>query len=288
MPSSKCSSASPAPNPPISRPAAGLTLTQPERGYRYSLDPFLLAGFSRPRPRERILDLGAGAGVIGLLLARSHPTVRVVGVELQPELARHAAANALANGLADRCHLIRADLREAPRFLPTEHFHRVVANPPFRKAGSGATPPDPARAAARHEATFGIADLARVAAALLRFGGALDVIHIAGRLPELIVALAANGLEVKELRFVAPFPATPPRLCLVSAVKGGRPGLRVLPPLVVHDRPGRYADEVLALLHPERRKGGRAEKTLGGNQLRHRDNWTILPRTEIDDNGAGI
>jgi len=37
-----------------------LILRQPERGYRYSLDPFLLADFCRPRPKERILDLGAG------------------------------------------------------------------------------------------------------------------------------------------------------------------------------------------------------------------------------------
>ena len=127
-----------------------LTLTQPARGYRYSLDPFLLAGFCRPRPRERILDLGAGVGVIGLLLARRHPTVRVVGIELQPELARHAAENARASGLAARVHVVRADLREAPRFLPPEHFNRVVANPPFRRPGSPAR-----RSSSRRFATVG-------------------------------------------------------------------------------------------------------------------------------------
>jgi tRNA1Val (adenine37-N6)-methyltransferase len=230
-------------------------LAQPARGYRYSLDPFLLAAFCRARPRERILDLGAGVGVIGLLLARRVPTVRVVGIELQPELAAHAAANARASGLAERCHVVRADLREAPRFLPPEHFHRAVANPPFRRQGSGAVPQDPARAGARQETTFGIAELARVSAALLRFGGTLDVIHLTERLPALLANLAASGLEPKVLRFVAPFPGSAPRLCLVSAVKGGRPGLRVLPQLAVHDRPGRYADEVLALVGPGRHGG---------------------------------
>ncbi|HEY5998935.1 MAG TPA: methyltransferase [bacterium] len=228
--------------------AHGLILTQPARGYRYSLDPFLLAGFSRPRARERILDLGAGVGLLGLLLARRVPTARVVAIELQASLARHAAANAAANGLAARCHVIRADLREAPRFLPPEHFDRVVANPPFRRAGSGAVPPDPGRAAARMETSFAIADLARVSAALLRFGGALDVIHLAERLPELIVGLAAADIEPKVLRFVAPLPDAPPRLCLLTAVKGGRPGLRVLPQLAVHDRPGHQSAELLALV----------------------------------------
>jgi tRNA1Val (adenine37-N6)-methyltransferase len=227
-----------------------LTLTQPARGYRYSIDPFLLAGFSRPRPRERIVDLGAGVGVIGLLLARRCPTVTVVGIELQPELARHAAANAAANGLADRFQVVRADVREARRFLPPEHFHRAVANPPFRAPGTGAAPPDAGRARARQETTLGVAELVQAAAALLRFGGTLDVVHLAERLPDLIVRLAAGGIEPKVLRLVAPFPGAAPRLCLLSGVKGGRPGLRVLPQLSVHDQPRRYSAEVLELLGP--------------------------------------
>jgi tRNA1(Val) A37 N6-methylase TrmN6 len=240
-------------------------LAQPARGYRYSLDPFLLAGFCRPRPRERILDLGAGVGVIGLLLARRHPTVRVVGIELQPELARHAAGNARASGLAARVLVVRGDLREAPRFLPPEHFHRVVANPPYRRVASGATPPDPGRAGARLEATFDIADLARVSASLLRFGGSVDVVHLAERLPELFARLAGSGLEPKTLRLVAPFPGSAPRLCLVTAVKGGRHGLRVLPALAVHERPGRLSAEARTLLDAARPARGKAEKPLKGN-----------------------
>jgi len=226
----------------------GLNLTQPERGYRYSLDPFLLADFCTPRRGERILDLGAGVGVIGLLLAKRHPSVRVISIEIQADLARHAAANARANSLEDRCRIIRGDLRDAPRFLPPEHFHRVVANPPFRRPGSGASPPDPGRAKARQELTFSITDLAGTAAALLRYGGALCTIHLAERLPELCRALDESGLTPKKLRLLAPYAASAPRLCLVSAIKGGRPGLSVLPQLVIHQPGGRYTEEVAALL----------------------------------------
>lgn len=211
----------------------GLVIEQPEHGYRYSLDPFLVAGFCRPRPRERILDLGAGVGVIGLLLARRHPTVEVVGIELDRELAAQAALNARANHLESRCRVIRGDLRAAPRFLPPEHFHRVVANPPFRKIGAGAAPPDAARAAARQERTLTLADLTRTAAALLRFGGAFDMIHLTERLPELCGALSASRLEPKRLQLIVPEAAAAPRLCLLEAIKGGRPGLKVLPQLVL-------------------------------------------------------
>jgi tRNA1Val (adenine37-N6)-methyltransferase len=239
-----------------SKEQVGLVLTQPERGYRYSLDPFLLAAFCRPRARERILDLGAGVGVIGLLLASNHPTVRVIGIELDPDLARHAADNARANRLDARCRIIRGDLREAPRYLPPEHFHRVVANPPFRAPGTGPSSPDHGRAGARHEISFTLVDLAGAASALLRYGGSLQVVHLAERLPELFGALRTSGLEPKRLRLVAPFPGSAPRLCLVSASKGGRPGLRILPELIVHEHPGRYTAEVGGMLRagmPENR-----------------------------------
>jgi tRNA1Val (adenine37-N6)-methyltransferase len=208
----------------------------------------LLAAFARPRSGERILDLGAGVGVIGLLLASRYPAVRVVGIEIQPELAHFAAENIRSNALTDRLRIIRGDLREAPRFLPPEYFHQVVANPPFRRHGSGAMPPDPSRAGARQELTFSLTDLARTAAALLRFGGTLCVIHLAERLPELIMPLKGCGLEPKKLRLVAPHADAAPRLCLLSAIKGGRPGLCVLPQLVLHNLGGGYTGETAAMV----------------------------------------
>jgi tRNA1Val (adenine37-N6)-methyltransferase len=238
----------------------GLILSQPERGYRYSLDPFLLAEFCAPRRGERILDLGAGVGVIGLLLAKRHPTVRVTGIELQPELAHFAAENARSNNLDTRCRIIHGDLRDAPRFLPPEHFHQVVANPPFRRPGSGATPPDPGRATARQELTYTLTDLAGTAAALLRFGGTLCAIHLAERLPELCSALDESGLAPKKMRLIAPYGTSPPRLCLISAIKGGRPGLSVLPQLVLHEPGGKYTEEVAAMLRGANSEGSTREK----------------------------
>jgi tRNA1Val (adenine37-N6)-methyltransferase len=226
----------------------GLSLRQPERGYRYSLDPFLLAGFCSPRHGERILDLGAGVGVIGLLLAKRHPSVSVIGIEIQADLVQHAAANARANALEGRCRIIRGDLRDAPRFLPPEHFHRVVANPPYRRSGSGATAPDSSRASARQELTCTITDLAGTAAALLRFGGALCTIHLTERLPELCKTFDEYGLAPKKLRLIVSYDGSTPRLCLISAIKGGRPGLAVLPQLVLHNPGGQYTDEVATML----------------------------------------
>ncbi len=45
-----------------------LKLLQKKAGYRFSIDAMLLAHFCEPRPRDRIIDLGTGCGVIPLIL----------------------------------------------------------------------------------------------------------------------------------------------------------------------------------------------------------------------------
>jgi tRNA1Val (adenine37-N6)-methyltransferase len=221
----------------------GLTLAQPRRGYRYGLDPFLLAAFIRPRLREKVVDLGTGCGIIALLLSRRWPTLKVWGIELQPELAGMAQENARRNGLGDRCSIIEGDGRQASELLPAGKFQRVVSNPPFRPPGAGRICPEPQRALARQELAFTLADLALSASVLLGHGGILDCIHLPERLPEIFRTLTDRNLEPKRIRFVHPFSSSSPEMVLVSARKGGRPGLEVESPLVVFSSPGIYSSE---------------------------------------------
>ncbi len=64
-----------------------LSFHQPKRGYRFSVDAPLLAGFVEVRPDDLVADLGAGCGVVGILLAHFYPFRRLVAVEVQDELA---------------------------------------------------------------------------------------------------------------------------------------------------------------------------------------------------------
>lgn len=218
----------------------------------------------RPRPRELILDPGAGVGIVSLLLACRHPGITLCALELQHDLARCAGENFRSRGCADRCFAVRGNLRDAPALFPAGRFDRVVANPPFRAARTGRSSPNPSRALARQESDYTLALLAEVSSVLLRFGGTLDVVHLAERLPEIVRTLSSHELEPKTLRFVAPFPDAPPGLLLLSARKGGKPGLTVLPQLAVHERPGTYTPEVAAALAPpdggQRRKIHRAPR----------------------------
>ena len=54
-------------------------LLQPRRGYRVAVDAVLLAAAVDPAAGERVLDLGAGVGAVGLCLAERVPDCTIVG-----------------------------------------------------------------------------------------------------------------------------------------------------------------------------------------------------------------
>src|SRR5215470_17296912 len=85
-----------------------LEVLQPVKGYRAGLDGVLLAAAVPARPGERVLDVGAGVGVVGLAVARRLPQVRVTLIEREARLAAMARENIARNGLAERVRLIKA------------------------------------------------------------------------------------------------------------------------------------------------------------------------------------
>ncbi len=235
-----------------------LLLAQPERGYRYGVDPFLLASFIQPRLREKIVDLGTGCGIIALLLAGRWPTVKVWGIEIQRELYDIAQKNVLSNGLGDRCTILEGDVRRIGSTFLEGSFQRAVSNPPFRASRSGRISSEPQRALARQEISLSFRELASAVSGLLGHGGVFDFIHLPGRLVEIFGTLTAHDLEPKRLRLVHSFRDGPPEMALLSARKGGRPGLEVLPPLVIFRSPGVYSPEMRKIAGNHSPAGGSA------------------------------
>ena len=227
-----------------------LQILQAAKGYRYSLDPVLLAGFVTSRNPVRVVDLGTGSAILLLLLARKSPARELIGIELQAALADRARRNVMLNRLQDRVRVLHADVRAVRSLLPAGCADLVVSNPPFRSLASGRVAPDDERAAARHEVFGGLSDFCTAASWLLNDGGSFAVVQLAERLPELLSIMMAMKIEPKRLRLVHPHADDAARLVLVEGRKGGRPGLRVESPLVIYRGRGEernYSEEILAL-----------------------------------------
>lgn len=223
-----------------------LQLFQPRHGYRYSLDPLLLARFCEAVPAGgTIIDLGAGCGVIALVLARINPAASAVAVENNPEMAAIVERNIRHNDLSGRVSVYGGDVIDLRKNYPDSTFDLVVSNPPFRTAGSGRISPKAGRDAARHETTAGLADFIAAAKYLVKPSGRICFIQLPSRLPEFMALAAGMKLSVQRLRMIHSNMESPATMFMAELAKGRRSATVVEAPLFVRNMGGEYTDEVL-------------------------------------------
>lgn len=224
-----------------------LTIVQPACGYRFAIDSILLARFARPRQRERVLELGAGCGVVSIILAALHHPRMVAAAELQPRLAALITHNAALNGTA-AVTAICADLRWTIPGLVPAAFDYVVANPPYRAARRGRESPNAERRAARGGEGATLADFIAAAARYAKHGGKVAMVFTASRTAELIATMKQRSLEPKRIRFVHSNPVEPATMVLLEARKGGGVEAVIEPPLFIYGSSGAYTDEAQTML----------------------------------------
>ena len=221
-----------------------ITIKQSRSGYRFSIDAVLLAAHVKLGPTDTVVDLGTGCGIISIVLAFQNPTVTVCGIEIQKTLADIAALNVKENCLAHRVHVICGDMKTlGPEILP-DPADMVVSNPPYRVARSGRINPNRQRAKARHEITVTLSEVVQAAQQMLRTAGKFAMIYPADRITDVLNHMRSNALEPKFLRTIHSRMNTEAKLILVEGVKGGRPGLKIAPPLTIYGEDGSYTQEV--------------------------------------------
>lgn len=217
--------------------------------FRLGTDCVLLADFVNTAGARRGIDLGCASGAIALLLLSRAPALEMTGLELMPEAAALAEENMAANGFSERSRIVNGDIRLHRELFRAGSFDLVVANPPYFPAGSGYTSPNAARAAARGELQCTLEDICRAAAFLCRTGGSFSLVHKPERLSEAFCTMSAAGIEPKRLRLVSHRQDSAPSLVLIEGRRGGKPGLKIEPPLVLTGADGSDSAEVRRIYH---------------------------------------
>lgn len=223
-------------------------LLQPRRGHRAGTDAVLLAALASPPPGATVVDVGAGSGAVGLMVAARIAGVRLVLVEREPNLAELCRRNLALNGLGGE--VVEADILEPGtrqvRTLVPEGADAVLTNPPFLEQGQARLSPDAARARAHALRQGGLEAWIEGCTRLLKPGGTFALIHRADRLSACLSHAGAK-LGALTVRFVHPRAGAPSARLLLTGVKGSRAPLTVAPPLVLHAEDGRFTAAAEAL-----------------------------------------
>ncbi|WP_041926995.1 tRNA1(Val) (adenine(37)-N6)-methyltransferase [Methylocystis sp. SC2] len=211
-----------------------LRLRQSAAGHRAGTDAVLLAAATPEDQEGFILDVGAGAGAVGLMAALRAPRATIGLVEIDPESCAFARENIAANALDARATVYEADALAAKSRraagLIDEKAALVLTNPPFHDAGKVRVTPDAAKARA-HVASAPLVDWMRACLALLAPGGSFVMIHRADALAECLAAVEGRlgGVSIQPIHTRAEASAT---RILLAGVKGSKAPLSILKAIV--------------------------------------------------------
>ncbi len=232
-------------------PFAGLSIRQPEDGYRYAVDPFILSAQICFTGAKSILDIGCGCGIIPLILARYCPGIKIMGVEIQEELAQIARHNVTDNSLKDNICITTGDITT---LLPNQLSSVpdiIVSNPPYKEKGTGRLNPNTQKAIARHELALDMEQLFTSVVRLLSPGGKFYIIYPVDRLPDLVNTAYRFKMHLHFLRFVHPRPNEDAIRLVACLAKTADHTCRILKPFFIYDLKNNHSQDYLSMFSPK-------------------------------------
>lgn len=222
-----------------------MIIYQDDDGFLFSLDSVLLANFVSIKLTDKeIIDLCSGNAPIPMLLS-FRTKARIFGVEIQKDIYDLGMESIICNKLDNQVFLQNMDIKNLKEGNTLEFYDVVTCNPPYFKYQGGSLINEmEKKSIARHEILIKLEDILDISSYLLKNGGTFAMVHRPDRLVEIIELMKKYNLEPKKIRFVYPKNGKDANLLLIEGVKNGKLGLKLLPPLIVHNEDGSYTEEV--------------------------------------------
>lgn len=225
-----------------------LKVIQNKNGFCFGMDAVLLSDFAKNIKRNAtVLDLGTGTGIIPILLCGKTELKKVVGVEIQEEVAKMAKKSILLNNLENRFEILNCNIKELNKIYENQTFDVIVTNPPYKKQDSGIINENEKKLISRHEITANLEDFIKISKDLLKDKGELYMVHRPERLVDIFKLMRKYKIEPKELKMVCPNKNKEPNLVLIKGVKNAKPFLKVEKNLYVYDTENNYTKEILEI-----------------------------------------
>ena len=222
-----------------------LRVYQDSEMFNFSLDSVLLPNFVTINKNiKNILDIGCGNLPVSLILT-TKTDASITAVEIQKDVYDIALKNLELNNKKNQINIINADIRDLYKNFETEYYDVIVCNPPFFKVSKDShLNKNDYKTIARHEVFLNLDDLFSISKKILKNNGIISIVHRPERLLDIICAMRKYNIMPKKIQFVYPKKDKEANILLIEGTKNGNSGMKILPPLFVHNEDGTYTDEV--------------------------------------------
>ena len=226
----------------------GLKIIQNEKGFCFGMDSVLLSDFAKNiKNNSTVLDLGTGTGIIPILLCGKTNLRKVVGIEIQKDVANMAKRSSQLNNLQDRFEVVNTNIIDLKNIYEKQSFDVIVTNPPYKKENTGIINENEAKLISRHEITANLEDFISISKDLLKDKGEFYMVHRPERLVDILSLMRKYKIEPKILKFVSPNKNKEPNLILIKGIKNANSFLKIEKNLYVYNEDGKYTNEILKI-----------------------------------------
>lgn len=225
-----------------------LKIIQNKDGFCFGIDAVLLSDFAKDiRNNSKVLDLGTGTGIVGILLCEKTKLSKIYGIDIQKDVCDMALRSIKLNNLENKFEIINTNIKDLKEIFENNSFDAIVSNPPYKKDNTGLKNESETKLISRHEITASLEDFISVSSRLLKNNGNIYMVHRPERLSDLFYLLKKYNLEPKKLRLVQSYINSKPKLILVKATKNAKSFLNIEEPLIIYNKDGSYTEEIFKI-----------------------------------------
>ena len=169
-------------------------------GLKITNDALLLAKFikkiflKKKENGKKALEIGAGQGIISILLSDLENISQIDAVEIQKKIFGYLEKNIKNNKLTDKIIPIFSDVKEIEG-----EYDYIFSNPPYMKINSGKMPNAEEEKISKYEITLNLEELTLEIKRLLKNGGEFFVIVPNDRLNDIFSYIYQNKLNILEI-----------------------------------------------------------------------------------------
>lgn len=222
-----------------------LSVIQYTDWYCFNSDSVLLANIVKSKQNSRIVELGAGCGVISIIIAAKKPHADITAVELQERPFNLLKRNIQLNCLNIKA--INSPMQNCHKLIGANCYDIVVVNPPYSEPNQTMISKKDEIAIARHEVAVTMKEVIESSKKLLKYGGKLYIIYKATRLIELMQCMLEHNIVPKTITNIIPTPSKTTDTVVVEATNGGNLAGLVIDNLIVYNCNGEMTDKAKAL-----------------------------------------